>query len=85
LISHAAEINPEKFGKRTIGTNIPIIDEKESLKIGPDYYLVLPWHFIRGFIDRNQKYLDAGGRFLVPMPKPAYIEKINSKIRWTYL
>jgi len=85
LISHAAEINPEKFGKRTIGTNIPIIDEKESLKIRPDYYLVLPWHFIRNFIDKNQEYLDTGGKFLVPMPKPVCIEKIKGKIRWTHL
>lgn len=70
LISHAAEINKEKFGKRTIGTNIPIIDEQYSLALHPDYYLILPWHFIDNFIERNMNYLKKGGKFIVPMPTP---------------
>ncbi len=85
MISHAAEINPDKFDKKTIGTNIPIIPERESLKLKPDYYLVLPWHFIQNFIEKNKKYLDAGGKFIVPMPEPACIERIGGKIKWTYL
>jgi len=79
FISHAAEINPEKFGKRTVGTNIPIISEKESLKIRPDIYLVLPWHFIDNFIEKNQEYLKSGGKFIVPMPEPAMYDYFGKK------
>ncbi len=34
----------------------------------PDYYLVLPWHFLDEFVDREASYLEAGGRFIVPLP-----------------
>ena len=69
-IDHAAEINPEKFGLKTIGTNIPIIPEEESLKRNPACYLVLPWHFIDGFVKNNMEYLKGGGEFLIPLPQP---------------
>lgn len=74
-IDHAAEINPEKYGKRMVGSNIPIIAETESLKMSPDYYLILPWHFKDNFINKNQEYLGAGGSFIVPLPEPMVIDE----------
>lgn len=72
-IDHAAEVNPDKFGLYTVGTNIPIIDQKESLAKSPDFYLVLPWGFIDNFIDNHQDYLKSGGKFVVPLPIPSVI------------
>ena len=40
LIPYAAEVNSDKFGLKTVGTNIQIISEKESLAMKPDAYLV---------------------------------------------
>ena len=34
----------------------------------PDYLLVLPWHFISEFIEREKDYLGKGGKFIVPCP-----------------
>jgi hypothetical protein len=34
-----------------------------------DYYLVLPWHFLDEFIEREGDYLEGGGRFIVPLPE----------------
>ena len=48
LVDVAAERNPDKYGARTLGTDIPIVSEEESRKAQPDYYLVLPWHFRDG-------------------------------------
>lgn len=75
LLDYAAEINPEKFGKLTVGTNIPIISEGAAFAARPDYFLVLPWHFIKGLVEKHQAYLDAGGAFIVPMPEPAVIDR----------
>lgn len=69
LIKAAAERNPDKFGKKTVGTMIPIVSEEEARLAKPDYFLVLPWHFLEGFIRREKKYLKSGGRFIVPLPK----------------
>ena len=69
IVEYAAERNPDKFGARTIGTEIPIISEDESRKMKPDYYLVLPWHFADEFIKREQKMLDAGVGMIFPLPE----------------
>ena len=68
VIPYAADRNPDKWGSETIGTHIPIVSEEDSRSRKPDYYLVLPWHFLDEFLEREQAYLDGGGRFIVPLP-----------------
>jgi dipeptidyl aminopeptidase/acylaminoacyl peptidase len=43
-IKFISDRNSQKFGLITPGTNIPIISEKKSRSLKPDYYLVLAWH-----------------------------------------
>lgn len=69
LIDAIAERSPYKYGHRTIGTNIPILPEEEVRAMKPDYMLVLPWHFISEFIEREKEYLSGGGAFIVPCPE----------------
>jgi NDP-4-keto-2,6-dideoxyhexose 3-C-methyltransferase len=69
LIAKAADRNPEKWGRRTLGTDIPIVSEEESRAERPDYYLVLPWHFLGGFFKREEAFLDRGGKFIIPIPR----------------
>ena len=40
LVDVAAERNPDKYGARTLGTDIPIVSEAESRAAKPDFYLV---------------------------------------------
>ena len=68
VITAAAERNPEKFGRRTPGTNIPIVSEEEARKAKPDYFVVLPWHFKKEFLEREKEYLSTGGKFVFPLP-----------------
>ena len=53
---------------------IPIISEEEARKAKPDYFLVLPWHFIKEFQEREKAYLASGGKFIVPLPEMRIIE-----------
>jgi hypothetical protein len=69
-IECAAEVNPSKYGLRTVGSNVPIVSQEESLARKPDYYLVLPWHFIDFFLRRHFSYLLGGGALLTPLPNP---------------
>ena len=64
-----AEVNEEKFGRVTPGSKIPIISEKEAAAMKPDYYLVLPWHFRGGIVQREKQYLANGGRMIFPFPE----------------
>ncbi len=84
-ISHAAEVNSDKFGKCMVGSDIPIISQQESLTLRPFAYLILPWGFLPNFVDRFKTYLDDGGKFIVPLPEPRLIESVNGEIKETYL
>jgi SAM-dependent methyltransferase len=68
-IPFAAEINPYKFGRITPGSKIPIISAEESMKMRPDYYLVMPWHFREGIVKNEKNYLTSGGKFIFPLPE----------------
>ena len=69
LIQFIADRNPDKWGRRTIGTDISIISEEDSHSMNPDYFLILPWHFINEFTEREKSYLKNGGKLLVPLPE----------------
>jgi hypothetical protein len=68
LLAAAADRNPEKWGRVTVGTHIPIVPEDEARRARPEYFLVLPWHFLDEFVEREKDYLHSGGRFIVPAP-----------------
>lgn len=70
IIPYAAEVNADKFGLRTVGTDIEIIPERQAIEMKPDMFLVLPWHFINGFLRSYHEYISGGGRLMVPMPRP---------------
>lgn len=74
-ITAIAERSPYKFGKKTIGTEIPIVSEEEMREAKPDYLLVLPWHFIDEFVKREKDYLLNGGGLIVPCPSFKVITK----------
>jgi SAM-dependent methyltransferase len=73
LIDVASERNPDKYGARTLGTNIPIVSEEDSRNMKPDYYLVLPWHFKNEFLQREKAALEAGVGFIFPLPEIAIV------------
>ena len=69
LVEAIAEVNPDKFGHVTPGSHIPIVSEADALKMKPDYYLVLPWHFKDNILQREQKFLADGGKMIFPFPE----------------
>ena len=68
LLPAIAEVNKDKFGCYTPGTNIPIISEREAHAMKPDYFLVLPWHFRENIIQRESAFLGRGGKMIFPLP-----------------
>lgn len=70
------DVNPDKHGLVTPGTNIRIVNE--GVPFGgpmlkptgrPDYLLVLPWHFRDGFVAKEAEYLRRGGKLVFPLPR----------------
>lgn len=77
LLQAAAERNPEKWGKYTVGTWIPIVSEADARKHA-DYFLLLPWHFLADIRSRECNFLKAGGKLIVPLPEPSVIDSAGA-------
>ncbi len=77
LIPYAAEVNKDKFGLRTTGSDIKIISEEDALIKHPDYLFIPVWHFIDNLLEkpRIKNYLDSGGSLVVPLPEFAIYTK----------
>lgn len=68
LIDFVADRNPDKWGRTTIGTNLKIISEEDARAKNPNYFFILPWHFIKEFKIREKEFLEKGGKLIVPLP-----------------
>jgi len=68
-IPYIADVNSDKWGGYTPGSGIPIISEAEARQMNPDYFLVLPWHFRHGILEREKEYSANGGKFIFPLPE----------------
>ncbi len=68
-VNYIADRNPLKYNLFTPGTKIKIISENYSRRLKPDYYLVLPWHFKREILIRENKIRRRGTKFIFPLPK----------------
>lgn len=66
-ITGIADKNPDKWGKLTVGSNIPIVSEKEAREEA-DYLFVLPYAFLEEFMVREYKFRKRGGKFIVSIP-----------------
>lgn len=66
-IAGIGEINRQKIGRVTPGSQIPILSEDDVQDCS--YLLVLPWHFRTSIIRREQEFLERGGRLIFPLPE----------------
>lgn len=75
LIEAAADANPFKIGKYIIGVDIPIKSEEEMRLIKPNYLLVLPYSFVKAFMQRESNLVKKGAEFVIPLPQVKILAK----------
>jgi len=74
LLPKIADRNPQKWGKYTVSSKIPIISEEAARDHNPDYFLVLIWQFRDAVIKREMDYLKGGGKLIFALPRPEIVE-----------
>ena len=74
LVDFLLEVNPEKIGKYSPLSLIPIINEEEIDEF-PSHLLVLAWTFEEYLIKKFDKYISSGGSLILPKP---YLHIVNS-------
>jgi hypothetical protein len=55
--------------------HIPILPEERFHEDPPDYALLLAWNYADAILQKEKKYIENGGRFILPTPKPRVIPK----------
>lgn len=72
-MSYIVDQTPEKIGKYSPGTFIPIVSMLELERNPPDYLVILSWNFAEEIMDKCRK---AGyrGRFIIPIPEFKVVE-----------
>jgi SAM-dependent methyltransferase len=68
LIDFVADKSPHKQGKFMPGVGIPIVPPERLLQESPDYALLLVWNLREEVMREQRAYLEAGGRFIIPIP-----------------
>jgi SAM-dependent methyltransferase len=61
--------SPWKQGLAMPVTRIPILPPEDLSRLAPEAVMLLAWNFADEIIAENATFLEAGGRFLVPVPR----------------
>lgn len=68
IIDYIVDETPEKIGKFSPGTGIPIVYKQMLLINPPDYLVILSWNFADFIIDKVRS-MGYTGKFIIPIPE----------------
>jgi SAM-dependent methyltransferase len=68
-LEFVADRSPHKQGRYIPGVRLRIVPPDMLLEARPDYCLLLSWNFADEILDQQRPYRDAGGQFIIPLPK----------------
>jgi len=70
---------PYKQGLLAPGSHIPIVPEEAINNVQPDFALILAWNFAEEIMEKQSKYLEQGGKFIIPVPDVRVVSGIGKK------
>ncbi|KIL97705.1 Methyltransferase [Paramagnetospirillum magnetotacticum MS-1] len=69
LVDFIIDDSPLKQGLYSPGMHIPVVSSADGFAQKPDYLVILAWNFAKAIVDKNAAFRDAGGKFIIPIPK----------------
>lgn len=76
LIEVIADRSSLKQGRYTPGTHIPIVAPAWIEQNHPDVLVLLAWNFADEIVAQQATFVEAGGRFLLPLPEVRMLETL---------
>lgn len=71
-LAYVIDTTPEKIGRFTPGTHIPIYETKKFRREQPPFALMLAWNYEKEITMKEREYT---GQFIVPIPSPKVLPK----------
>ena len=68
-IDYIVDESPERQGRYTPGTHIPIVNPEKFRKDDVKYALLFAWSYQEQILRKERKFLKKGGKFILPLPK----------------
>ena len=69
FLSFLVDDNPMRHGLFTPGHHLPVLASEELYTRKPDHVLVLAWRYVEPIRAKHRRYLEQGGRFILPLPE----------------
>ena len=73
VLSFVTDEIPAKQRKFIPGTRIPIKPTEAFRQENVDYALMLAWNYKEEIVQKEKEFLNNGGKFIVPLPRPTVI------------
>jgi hypothetical protein len=73
-IRYIVDRNPLKQGRLAPGSHIPVVGPEWLERDPVDVLLILAWNIADEVIDQQRWFADQGGRFLIPIPEPHFVD-----------
>lgn len=67
-LEYIVDDNPLKHGMYSPGYHLPVYPSQKLYEDKPAYVMVLAWQYQNQIMNKNQQFLEQGGRFIVPLP-----------------
>lgn len=74
FLTYLVDDNPAKQGRFSPGLHLPVFGSEVLSLRKPDYVVILAWRFVEPIVAKCQTFLEAGGRFVVPVPDVRVLE-----------
>ena len=70
IIDYGIDASSERYGRFVPGMHIPIKPPQPMIDV--DYVLLLAWIFADDIIEKEHGFVENGGKFIIPFPKPHF-------------
>ncbi len=74
-IQYIFDDHPQKVGRFSPPTGIPVIPTSELMVRKPDIVVILAWIHARSIIEKSRSYLEGGGKFVLCTPEIRLVSK----------
>ena len=62
------DTTPQKIGRFSPGSRIPIVHQAELGMRKPDYAVMFAWNYREEILSDQRQFMENGGRFIIPVP-----------------